>query len=205
MNARLLRRRHSRLAAQGGFMMIEVLIATLILTVGLLGLIGAFDSARKLNLLSERRTEMAHRAQLEIERLQAKPYAELEMKALPSSSTEPTNPDYYVKTSTSEYQYGSSSSEAEKLVIATTATEKMISATPTGRSCSTYVGACEWKDGLLSGNVYDFITWHTDGKCGAGCPTSKNYKRLTVAVTVTVGSGSHTISPVRVSTLVAEA
>lgn len=50
-------------------MVIEVLIASLVLTVGVLGLIGAFDSARKLSLLSERRTAMSHRAQLEIERL----------------------------------------------------------------------------------------------------------------------------------------
>ena len=54
-------------------MIVEVLVAVLVLSVGIIGLIGAFDSARKLTLLSERRTSMAHRAQLEIERLQTHP------------------------------------------------------------------------------------------------------------------------------------
>jgi hypothetical protein len=58
---------------------------------------------------------------------------------------------------------------------------------------------------LVSGNVYDFVTWHTDGKCGTKCPAQENYKRITVAVTVNVQSGTHSVVPVRVSTLIAEA
>jgi hypothetical protein len=27
------------------------------------------------------------------------------------------------------------------------------------------MGACEWADGPVSGNLYDFITWHTDSVC----------------------------------------
>lgn len=191
--------------------MIEVLAAVLVLTVGLVGLIGAFDSARKLTLLSERRTSTAHRAQLEIERLEATPYSSLLMSATPAHSTETTNPDYYVKGgSPPEYQYGAESTEAETLAIASSecATLKtscgVISTQPTGRECSKYIGACEWKDGLLTGNVYDFVTWHTDKNCGAKCPTKENYKRLTVVVTVNVPSGTHAVAPVRVSTLIAE-
>ena len=80
--------------------------ATFVLVVGALGTVGAFDSARKLNLLSERRTSMAHRAQLEIERLQAKPFSELAMHKgnLPSHSTVSTNPDYYVKEGTEQHR-----------------------------------------------------------------------------------------------------
>jgi Tfp pilus assembly protein PilV len=181
-------------------MVIEVLIAALVLTVGIVGLIGAFDSSRKLTLLSERRTAMAHRAQLEIERLQAIPYSELAMTSAPTHSTETTNPDYYVKEGIPpEYQYGAVSTEAETLV-----TGGGISPAPSGRKCSEKVGACEWKDGLVSGNVYDFVTWHTDKNCGAKCPATENYKRVTVVVTVKVPSGNHEASPVRVSTLIAK-
>lgn len=204
-------RRIPHLNADSGFTVIEVLVAVLILTVGLLGLVGAFDSARKLNLLSERRTSMAHRAQLEIERLQAIAYGELLMISTPTHSTETTNPDYYVKEgSPSEYQYGTVSTEAEQLAIAKAECVTLktpcgtISASPTGRECSQKVGACQWKDGLVSGNVYDFVTWHTDAKCGLKCPTKENYKRLTVVVTVKVPSGSREVAAVRVSTLIAE-
>lgn len=187
--------------AEDGFTVIEVLIAALVLVVGILGLIGAFDSARKLTLLSERRTSMAHRAQLEIERLQTIPYGELALASAPTHSTETTNPDYYVKEGGTEYQYGTGGTEVEKLV---TSGGGAVSATPSGRKCSEKVGACEWVDGLVGGNVYDFVTWHTDGKCGAGCPAEKNYKRITVVVTAKVPSGNHEPASVRVSTLIAE-
>jgi hypothetical protein len=44
-----------------------------------------------------------------------------------------------------------------------------------------------WSEGTISGNIYDFVTWSTDSQCSPGCPTTQNYKRLTVAVTVTTG------------------
>ncbi|MFI4990160.1 MAG: prepilin-type N-terminal cleavage/methylation domain-containing protein [Solirubrobacterales bacterium] len=205
--------RAARLGPEDGFTMVEVLAAILILMIGVIGLIGGFDSARKLSLLSERRTSTSHRAQQEIERLQSTPYAELAMASVPVHSTESTNPDYYVKEGTpAEYQYGSEATEAEPLVVAgkgeCTSTVKtecgVIASSPSGRECSKYIGACEWKDGQQSGNVYDFVTWHTDGKCGEKCPTKENYKRLTVVVTVKVPSGTRAVAPVRVSTLVAE-
>jgi prepilin-type N-terminal cleavage/methylation domain-containing protein len=201
------------LPAEDGFTLIEVLVAVLLLTVGLLGLIGAFDSARKLDLLSERRTSMAHRAQLEIERLQAIPYGELAMASAPTHSTETTNPDFYVTGGGTEYQYGAASTEAEKLVSAgatgstgatgatgSTGVTGAIEPSPSGRNCSQTVGACEWADGPVSGNVYDFVTWHADPTC---LKTVENYKRLTVAVTVKVPSGNHQPAAVRVSTLIA--
>ncbi len=176
-------------------MLVEVLIAILVLTVGLLGLIGAFDSARKLSLLSERRTSMAHRAQLEIERLQATPYEQLAMKSPLSHSTEETNPDFYVKEGGTEYQYGAASTEAEKVVEAS---KGEIEPSPSGRKCSETVGACEWEDGHVSGNVYDFVTWHVEPIC----KNAENYKRLTVVVTAKVPSGNRQPTAVRVSTLI---
>lgn len=182
--------------------MIEVMVGAMLLTVGILGLIGAFDSSRKLTLLSERRTAMAHRAQLETERLQSYSYGKLAMAAAPTHSSEKTNPDFYVTEGTvSTYQYGEKAAEAESLVVAVG--EGIMATSPTGRSCSVYVGACEWADGQVGGKVYDFVTWHTDGNCGAGCPTAENYKRITVVVTASV-PGNREPAVVRVSTLIAK-
>ncbi len=201
-----------RLQAEDGVTLIELLVTILVLTVGILGLLGAFTSARKLTFLSERRTSVAHRAQLEIERLQTIPYGELLMSSTPTHSAEITNPDYYVKEgSPTEYQYGTSSTEAETLAIAKigecTSFVKtecgVISTSPTGRKCSEKVGACEWGEGTLTGNVYDFVTWHHD--TNTTCTKTENYKRLTVVVTVKVPSGSRAVAPTRVSTLIAKA
>ncbi len=204
-----------------GLTLVEVLIASLVLTVGIVALIGAFANGRKLTLLSERRTVMAHRAQLELERLQTYPYRELAMIASPSHSSETSNPDYYVTAgSPATYQYGEGKTESESVVVAAKAgTEEekackstseaeiksecgIVWAAPTGKSCATYVGACEWSSGAVSGKIYDFVTAHEDVGC-TKC-VSKTYERLTVVVTVKVPSGTREPAPVRISTLIAE-
>jgi Tfp pilus assembly protein PilV len=226
MSPPLAERQSRNLLAEDGISMVEVLVAVLILAIGILGLVGAFDSARKLNLLSERRTLSAHRAQLEIERLQAVPFGQLAMISTPSHSSETTSPDYYVNysspvkcSSTSCFAWNASkTSEEEPLVVAkeegkTCASETaiecgVVAASPSGRTCTEKLGACEWTDGNVSGKVYAFITWHTDPVCEkeeagkAICATS-SYKRITVIVTVTVPNGREP-APVRVSTLIAE-
>ncbi len=194
-------RRSCHLRTEEGFTLIEVLAATFVLIVGVLGMLGAFDSAHKLDLLSERRTSMAHRAQLEIERLHATSYSEIALASAPTHSATSTNPDYYVKEGeTPEYQYGTGSTEVEKLVVAS---KGAISSSPTSRECSKYVGACEWKDGNISGNVYDFVTWY--GEPRKLCKEEKLCpKRITVVVTANVPAGNHEPASVRVSTLIAE-
>ncbi len=191
--------RSPRLHAEDGLTLIELLVTILVLTVGILGLLGAFTSARKLTFLSERRTSAAHRAQLEIERLQTLSYEELVMHETPAHSTSIENPDYYVKEGTTpKYQYGEKETEEEPLVGPATTGE--IYTTPTGRKCSEKVGACEWGEGNLTGYVYDFVTWHHD--TNTTCAKTENYKRLTVVVTVKVPSGSRAVAPTRVSTLI---
>jgi len=188
--------------SEEGLSLIEVMIAALVLTVGILGLVGAFNSSRKLTLLAERRTAMAHRAQLEIERLQTYPYSQLAMASAPAHSSEKSSPDFYVTAGAEPtYQYGESAGETESLVVSAAG---VAAASPSGRGCSKEVGACEWTEGLVSGKLYDFVTWHTDKNCGAKCPAKENYKRLTVIATVNVPSGTHEPSPVKVSTLIAE-
>ena len=178
-------------------MLIELLIAGFVLVVAIIGLMLGFDSARRLSQISERRTSAAHRARMEIERVQGLAYANVVMSGVPTHSTDTTNPDYYVASGTSSctsppnFQYDPSSTSTE--VIACDATNGQIS--PTGTS---------WSDGSLSGTVYDFVTWHTDNSCGSGCPTSQNYKRLTVEVTVNTPAGSHPMPPVISYTFIAD-
>src|SRR5437660_5066923 len=85
------------LARDEGFTMIEVVIALAILSIGVLGMILGFDSARRLSLVSERHATMAHVAQREIERIEGIPYSQIGLSGTaPTHSTDPSEPDYYV-------------------------------------------------------------------------------------------------------------
>jgi prepilin-type N-terminal cleavage/methylation domain-containing protein len=221
-----MRRLPERLRGESGMTLIEVLVAMAILTIGIVSLLSAFEGARKLTLVAERRASIAHLAQRELERLQSVPYSELAMVSAPSRSSEETNPDYYVNYAGAGkckevegwgcYSWNAENPAEEEALVATISHEKcpttgtttkecgVISPSPTGVSCSEVnpFGACEWTDGRLSGAVYDFVTYHED-KTGCkteSCPTS--YKRVTVVVTVNVPKGDHKVTPVRVSTLI---
>jgi Tfp pilus assembly protein PilV len=189
-----------RLCAERGVTLVEVMAATLLLAVGVVGTVGAFDGARRLSLGAELRTSMAHRAQLELERLQTEPYTELAMTTTPTHSATVGNPDYYVSSSGAEYQFGNSSSENAKLAIASGSQKGIVAVSPASRECSKNVGACEWSDGQVSGNVYDFVSYVSNTFCSAteeNCP-----RRLTVAVTGKVSGALHQPAVVRISTIV---
>lgn len=191
---------------EGGFTLIEVMVAAFVITVGMLGLIGAFDSARKLTLLSERRTAIAHRAQLEVERLETVQYSKLALNAAPTHSTEKTNPNYYVQAGGTEYQWeqsqgqSSNSTNTDKLVTEGTGILEPGAATA---ACPTAPEAarsdpCTWSSSLLSGSVYYYVSVSKDSVCvKVPCP-----KRLTVAVTVTVPASTHAVTPAVVSTII---
>jgi Tfp pilus assembly protein PilV len=213
--------RTSQNARQDGFMLIEAVLAAFVVAIGVAGLAAAFDSSRRLTLLSERRTAMAHRAQLELERLQTYAWGELAMASAPAHSSEQSNPDYYVNsapTKCASENYGcyawnaEATSQEETLVYAKAGECKegvtsecgVAAASPTGRNCSTKVGGCEWSDGLVEGRVYDFVTWHTDENCTGCLKKEKAAKRLTVVVTGKVPGSNHEPAPVRLSTLVTE-
>ena len=188
-------------------MMIEVLIAGFVLAVGVLGLVGGFDSARKLAFLSERRTSIAHRAQLEIERLQTVEYKKLALNAAPTHSTEKSNPNYYVQTGGTKYQWEQlkeqSSTESNTDNLVEEKTNGIFQPAAATAACPSTPEAarsdpCTWSASPLSGNVYYFVTAVKDSVCTKSpCPN-----RLTVVVTVNVPAGSHAVAPAIVSTVI---
>ncbi|MHB8658311.1 MAG: prepilin-type N-terminal cleavage/methylation domain-containing protein [Solirubrobacteraceae bacterium] len=194
---------------QDGFTVVEVLIAAVILIVGVLAVFGALDSARVLSLVSERETSLAHRAQQELERIQAIPYKQVAMSAAPPAGSGcpnpltaayPTSPDCYVSGSTYEYDR-TKTSTSETLAI--DATNGVITPNAAGSGCSDGCTST-WSDGRFIGQIFDFVTWTSDPSCSGGtiCSTTTDYKRVTVVVTMT--GISQPSQPVLVSTLVAD-
>jgi hypothetical protein len=171
-----------------GFTIVEILVAIMLLAVGVLSTIGVLVGTQKLSLVAEHQASISHRAQQELERLQSLSYAQLAMTAAPTRSTDASNPDFYV-TAAGAFQYDrKDTSKTEPFATAAAGTIG-----PAGQA---------WSDGRLSGYIYDFVTWTTDPKCGPACPTTNDYKRITVVVTLT--GAAHPSKPALVSTVVAD-
>ena len=204
-----LRRRIARLAGGSeGFTVIEVMVATLVLTVGMLSLVGAFDSGRRLSTSAEEHQTAAAIAQRELQRIEALPWASIGLTADPTQPTgvKSTDPTYYENAgpcitsgasigpaSSPCYQWDWSTSTAlEPLVISASA-----DATVNPQSWSTTVTAGGTVT-RLSGKIYRFITWVSDSHCTlSDCGAASDYKRIVVAVT-----GTGLDKPVTLTTLV---
>src|SRR3954451_5538614 len=79
-----------------GFTMVEVLVATLILTLGAMATFGLLSAATK-NTQRAKATQVAlDRAQQEIERLRSFSNKQLAMTTTPEHSPNPLNPNYRV-------------------------------------------------------------------------------------------------------------
>ena len=133
-----------------GFSMVELLVAMMVLAVGILAALGGFTSAQKLSLISERHTTITQIAQREIERIEGMSYSQIALNATPSTSTVATNPDYYVVAGsppTYEWNRGTSG-QTEQLDIDTT----------NGQVAPVTAWSEAVQGGILSGQVYDFIT-----------------------------------------------
>jgi Tfp pilus assembly protein PilV len=179
-----------RLAGQeDGFAIIELMVALLVLTVGTLGMFMGFISSQKASLVAERETSMAHVAQQQIEYVQGIPYSQIGMSAAPSPSTDPTNPDFYVTGGpTPTFQWNRTAGTSEPLDVDAT--------TP-----GVIAPVQSWTEGKFSGQIYEFVTWTTDPKCAPTCPSSQDYKRITVAVTLGTGGQPH---PLYLSSVIAD-
>jgi prepilin-type N-terminal cleavage/methylation domain-containing protein len=173
-------------SGEHGFTMIELLVAMVLLVIGIMALAETFVAAAKLTLVSERQSSMAHVGRNELERLQGLGYARLALTSNPTT----TNPNSRVSsTSGKSYLQWDPSS---------TATEQMVIDAAGGVSPA----PAPWSSGKSSGLIYDFVTYHADGNCGAGCAASANYKRIVIEVTQ--ASGGAPRNPVIIQTIVAD-
>ncbi|MFL5846978.1 MAG: type II secretion system protein [Solirubrobacteraceae bacterium] len=175
-----------------GFTVVELLVAILVLGFVALAAGAVLASGTRNASKSETRQNLAHRAQQEVERIASLDYDTIGHPAAPASgSTNTSSPLYWYSTSTGKYRWdraAAGATTAEPLVI-----DAANGIVPVQSA---------WSDGTASGKLFVFVTWVADGKCGTGCPSTKNYKRVTVAVTV--DSGAEAAAPVFVSSIVAD-
>jgi prepilin-type N-terminal cleavage/methylation domain-containing protein len=159
--ARAIRR---RLASQSGFSLIELLVAILLTTVGVMAIVSTFDYSRKLVTTAEKNEVIAHKAEAEMEKVLAIQYDKIALTAAPSASTNPDNPDYYLSGTSYRWDQGTTGPQSDQLVI------------DSANGAVTHVS--NWDDQVvrLSGSVYRYVT-QVPGSSG-------NAKRVTIVVTV---------------------
>jgi hypothetical protein len=172
--------------------MVELLVTITMLAFVALAAGAVLASGSRSASASETRQNLAHRAQQEVERLASLPYETLAHPSAPAAgSADSASPLYWYDATNAAYRWdraAGGAATAEKLAV------------------SALKGTVEiqrsWADGRASGQLFAFVTWVTDPRCGSGCPASQNYKRVTVAATA--GSGAAKVPAVFVSTIVAD-
>ncbi|MEX2253568.1 MAG: hypothetical protein WD649_05395 [Thermoleophilaceae bacterium] len=168
----------------------ELLVAILILAGGVFALLGATDSSRRLTSVSENKEAAVHAAQQEIERLQARNYDSIALTAAPTHSSDPASPDFEVSGSPAAYRWNQIQGQTATEPFALDAA-KGVDPAPT-----------TWSDGRLSGKLHRYVTWVDDTSCGILCPSSGDYKRITVAATVDSPGGPK--KPILLSSLASD-
>lgn len=178
--------RADMIADQGGFTVVEVLMAVLVLTVGMITLIGAFEPARKLGTQAELRQVASAAAEQELQRVQALPWSKMAMKAEPATSVAQHVSDAPCSQTTGPttlhcYQWDwSGAKPAEGVVVDATNGDPTANPTNWTTTVSTSNGAIR-----LRGSTYHYVTWTTDKECTAvACGGSSDYKRITAIVTI---------------------
>jgi prepilin-type N-terminal cleavage/methylation domain-containing protein len=200
-------------ADDGGFTLIEMLMAVMLVTFGVAATIGVFTSSKKISLVAQRQEVGVHQAQREIERLRALPYEQIGLTAKPSVANRlennPNKVGYYVDANTTD----ASSFTVRELGAQPALTEHFAlpdSDPPGGDSFAVDPAPTTFNVGGsgISGVIYRYVTWR-DEPCGIDataqqlCPGYTNTKRLIVAVKIdNTGNRAGLTKPIWVSSVV---
>lgn len=158
-------------AGEGGFTMIEVVVAAALAAVALVAVFGSFDGSRRLIVKAERVETATHVGEQELERVITRTYATVATSSpLPTHSTDPLNPRYHVNVAGTGYSWDQSGANPASTFVP---------ASGTLAPCSS------WNDSVsrLTGQVCRFVTWYDD----PSIPGTTDAKRVTVAVSVNGG------------------
>jgi len=166
-----------RIAGEGGFTIVEVLVSALILTIGALTTFGLLSTATK-NTQRAKATQVAlDRAQQEVEVLRSLSNKELALTATPENAANSLNPNYRV--------LGAS--------FALTREPPSVYANMVVNGDALYGGGfvaggivnpgpSSFTSGDVSGKIYRYVVWRDDSKCGLSCPGEQDFKQVVVAV-----------------------
>ena len=166
---------------EGGFAVVEILVAVLILATGAIAVLGLFDASTRNTYRAEQTQVAINRAQRELEQIRQLAYKDVALTTTPAASSDPKNPDYRVSGSNFALGWdGATPSDNAEMVV------KNIGGVTDG---SVSPGPTSFTSGDVSGKVYRYVVWRDDPGCQLvpnstidACPGPHDYRRVVVIV-----------------------
>jgi type II secretory pathway pseudopilin PulG len=165
--------------SQGGFTLIEVVIAIFLLMLGSLTILSLVDASARNNYRVEQSQVLTNQLEAELERIKQLPYDNVALVAAPSSSDSRDEPGWRV--SGAQFALERDGTDLRPLVVNGATLEEggsvsggTLSATPT-----------PFRSGDIAGTISRYVVWVNDTRCpDAVCPGSQDIKRVIVAATL---------------------
>lgn len=162
-----------RLRTEGGFTIIEVLVAALVLALASAALFGVLAATIRNNARAKSTQIALDRAQQELEKLHSLSYDELALTVTPGVSSNPLSPNHRIVNGSFALQREPASEYAPMVVNPGVGVVKP--------------GPIVFESGDVKGHLYRYIVWRNDKSCPETstenlCPTLRDYKQIVVAV-----------------------
>jgi type II secretory pathway pseudopilin PulG len=174
----------TRLRGQDGFTMVETLVAFLLLVIGVLAVFQLIDTSRRATLRAEESQAINDIGQRELEQVRSLDYGEVALSATPPASSDPNHPGYRLSGTAPNAKFhlskGSPDPANDPVLVQNGGTNADGSAVDGEVAPSTPFTA-----GDVSGTVYRYVVWQNDPRCLTCAGTTKDYKRVIVAVKIT--------------------
>jgi type II secretory pathway pseudopilin PulG len=186
---------HRRLAEEGGFTIVEVLVAALILTITALAIATLMNSATHNTFRSEQDQVVVNRLQNEMERIRQLPFSQMALTAKPTSSDQASDPRARVSADGTLFDLNRNGTETKLLAYAggLTPDGKPMGCGGTGQAaCGVNPGPEPFQSGDVTGQIYRYIAYQGVPTNCPGC--SADYvKRIIVIIRVdtTPAGGAH--------------
>jgi type II secretory pathway pseudopilin PulG len=169
-----------RLRTEGGFTIIEVLVAALVLALASAALFGVLAATIRNNARAKSTQIALDRAQQELEKLHSLSYDELALTVTPEVSSNPLSPNHRIVNGSFALQREPQGEYAPMAVNPGVGVVKP--------------GPIVFESGDVKGHLYRYIVWRNDKSCPETstenlCPGFRDYKQIVVAVKLdTTGS-----------------
>src|SRR5688572_11409099 len=164
---------------QGGFTLIEVVIAIFLLMVGSLTILSLVDASTRNNFRVEQSQVVVNQLEAELERIKQLPYTEVALTATPSPSGDQQEPGWRV--SGGQFALERDGTDLRPLVVNGTS----LDAGGTVEGGTIDPDPTSFASGDIEGTVSRYVVWANDTRCpDSVCPGAQDIKRVVVAATL---------------------
>jgi prepilin-type N-terminal cleavage/methylation domain-containing protein len=166
---------------QGGFALIETLVAVLILAIGAMAVLGVVDTSTRNTFRAEQTQVAINRAQRELEQIRHLDYQDVALTTTPAASADPNDPRHRVNGNQFALGWdGTTASDYDEMAVKNVGGLTLGTVNP---------GPTSFTSGDVTGKVYRYVVWRNDPNCQLvpnsgldACPGPHDYKRVVVIV-----------------------